>query len=265
VQSEGIPSTAIREISLLREIQHENIVPLLDVVSTETQLQLIFQFMDRDLREFIDDKKKCKSKIDELTIKSIMCQILRGIADCHSKRILHRDIKPQNILLNDQGEVKIADFGLARAFQIPIRPYTHEVVTLYYRAPEVLLNAVEYSTAVDIWSVGCVFVELYNQVPFFAGDSEIDQIFKIFETFGTPTEEDWHGVTEMKNFKKSYPKFKGKNLHSRIPNMDEQGLDLLVKMLAIDPSKRISAQEALGHSYFDELNKLIQEQANNEY
>lgn len=110
--------------------------------------------MDRDLRQFIDEKKKFKSSIDQLTIKSIMCQILRGVADCHSKRVLHRDIKPQNILLNDAGEVKIADFGLARAFQVPIRPYTHEVVTLYYRAPEILMHAVEYSTAVDVWSVG---------------------------------------------------------------------------------------------------------------
>ncbi|CAI2375189.1 unnamed protein product [Moneuplotes crassus] len=260
VQNEGIPSTAIREIALLREIEHENIVQLLDVVSTETQLQLIFQYMDRDLKEFIEQKKTSGNKIDNLTIKSIMCQILRGVADCHAKRILHRDIKPQNILLNDEGEVKIADFGLARAFQVPIRPYTHEVVTLYYRAPEILLSSVEYSTAVDIWSVGLVFAELYNQTPLLQGDSEIDQIFKVFSLLGHPTEEEWPGVTEMKNYKKTFPQWKPQNLAERVPGMDELGIDLLSKMLALDPAKRISADAALSHPFFDDLNQLIEEQ-----
>ena len=220
--------------------------------------------MDRDLREFIDGKKKYRENIESLTIKSIMCQILRGVADWHTKRILHRDIKPQNILLNDAGEVKIADFGLARAFQDPVRPYTHEVVTLYYRAPEVILNAVEYSTAIDIWSIGCVFAELYTQAPLFQGDSEIDQMFKIFKLLGTPTEEDWPGVTEMKAYKPTFPKWKPKDLGQEVPNMDELGIDLLRKMLTLDPSQRISAQKALDHPYFDELNKLIEEHANQE-
>ena len=124
------------------------------MVCTETSLQLVFEFLDRDLKNFIDEKKRLKTNIDEITIKSIMLQVLRGVADCHCKRVLHRDMKPQNILLNDEGQVKIADFGLARAFQVPIRPYTHEVVTLWYRAPEILLNSAEYTTPVDIWSVG---------------------------------------------------------------------------------------------------------------
>lgn len=229
----------------------------MDVVCTETKLQLIFQFMDRDLKQFIDEKKRYRSKIDSLTIKSIMCQILRGISDCHFKRILHRDIKPQNILLNDAGEVKIADFGLARAFQVPIRPYTHEVVTLWYRAPEILLNAVEYSTPVDIWSVGCIFAELYTFLPLFQGDSEIDQIFKIFRLLGTPTEEDWAGVTELKNYKSTFPKWKPKELSEEVDGMDEQALDLLKQMLVLDPGQRISAKKALEHGYFDELNELI--------
>lgn len=260
VQNEGIPSTAIREIALLREIEHENIVQLLDVVSTETQLQLIFQFMDKDLREFIDEHKTKNSQLQKMHIKSIMFQILRGVADCHAKRILHRDIKPQNILLNEQGEVKIADFGLARAFQIPIRPYTHEVVTLYYRAPEILLSAKEYSTAVDIWSVGLVFAELYNQVPLLQGDSEIDQIFKVFALLGHPSEEEWPGISEMKNYKKTFPQWKAQDLSEKVPDMDELGIDLLSKMLMLDPSKRISAESALSHPYFEDLNQLIEEQ-----
>lgn len=213
--------------------------------------------MDRDLKQFIDEKKKNRSRIDELTIKSIMCQILRGVADWHSKRVLHRDIKPQNILLNDAGEVKIADFGLARAFQVPIRPYTHEVVTLWYRAPEILLNAVEYSTPVDMWSVGCIFAELYNQLPIFQGDSEIDQIFKIFRLLGTPTEEEWPGVTELPNYKPTFPKWKPKDISNEWSNMDEVALDLLSKMLTLDPLQRITAKKALDHPYFDDLNAMI--------
>jgi serine/threonine protein kinase len=185
---------------------------------------------------------------------------LRGVADCHCKRVLHRDIKPQNILLNDTGEVKIADFGLARAFQVPIRPYTHEVVTLWYRAPEILLNSAEYSTPVDIWSVGCIFAELYNQIPLFQGDSEIDQIFKIFRVSGTPTEENWPGVTELPNYKSTFPKWKPKDIAEKIPGMDEVAIDLLSKMLTLDPLNRITASKALKHPYFDDLNAIIASQ-----
>lgn len=218
--------------------------------------------MDKDLKNFVDEKKQNHSQIDELTIKSIMCQILRGVADCHAKRILHRDIKPQNILLNDDGEVKIADFGLARAFQVPIRPYTHEVVTLWYRAPEILLNSTEYSTPVDIWSVGCIFAELYNQHPLFQGDSEIDQIFKIFRILGTPSEENWPGVSELPNYKDTFPQWRTKELRSIVPDMDEVAIDLLQKMINQDPLQRISAKKALEHPYFDDLNEMIAAHAN---
>ena len=114
-------------------------------------------------------------------IKSFVFQILEGVAYCHSKKIIHRDLKPQNLLLDQYGTVKIADFGLARAFSIPIRPYTKEVLTLWYRSPEILLGCVEYSTPVDIWSVGCIFAELCLKKPIFQGDYDIDQLFKIFK------------------------------------------------------------------------------------
>merc|ERR1712166_660790 len=120
-------------------------------------------------------------KIDAKTIQSSLFQLLRGVAFCHDRRVLHRDLKPQNLLINKEGELKLADFGLARAFGIPVRSYTHEVVTLWYRAPDVLLGSRKYSTPVDIWSVGCIFAEMANGRPLVAGTSEADQLQRIFK------------------------------------------------------------------------------------
>jgi serine/threonine protein kinase len=123
---------------------------------------------------------------------------------------LHRDLKPQNLLINKEGNLKLADFGLARAFGVPLRTYTHEVVTLWYRAPEILLGGRQYSTGVDMWSVGCIFAEMATRKPLFPGDSEIDEIFKIFRILGTPTEADWPGVESFPDFKSSFPKWERK-------------------------------------------------------
>lgn len=171
---EGIPSTAIREISLLKQLQHPNIVRLYDVVHTEKKLTLVFEFLDQDLKKFLD---ACgENGLEAYTIKSFLYQLLQGIAYCHQHRVLHRDLKPQNLLINMEGELKLADFGLARAFGIPVRNYTHEVVTLWYRAPDVLMGSRKYSTQVDIWSVGCIFAEMVNGRPLFPGASEADQV-----------------------------------------------------------------------------------------
>jgi cyclin-dependent kinase 1 len=180
LESEGVPSTALREISILRELKHPNIVELKDVVCSENKLYLLFEFLEIDMRKYLEslaDEEYLEADI----IKSFVFQILEGVAYCHSKKIIHRDLKPQNLLLDQYGTVKIADFGLARAFSIPIRPYTKEVLTLWYRSPEILLGCVEYSTPVDIWSVGCIFAELCLKKPIFQGDYDIDQLFKIFK------------------------------------------------------------------------------------
>ena len=143
----------------LKELQHPNIVRLYDVVHTERKLTLVFEFLDQDLKKYLD---VCDSGLDIPILKSFLYQLLMGVAYCHHHRVLHRDLKPPNLLINREGQLKLADFGLARAFGIPVRSYTHEVVTLWYRAPDVLMGSRKYSTPVDIWSIGCIFAEMVN-------------------------------------------------------------------------------------------------------
>ncbi|MCD9560418.1 Cell division control protein 2 A [Datura stramonium] len=225
-EDEGVPSTAIREISLLKEMQHANIVRLQDVVHSEKRLYLVFEYLDLDLKKHMDSSPEFSK--DPRLVKMFLYQILRGIAYCHSHRVLHRDLKPQNLLIDRRtNALKLADFGLARAFGIPVRTFTHEVVTLWYRAPEILLGSRHYSTPVDVWSVGCIFAEMVNQRPLFPGDSEIDELFKIFRVMGTPNEDTWPGVTSLPDYKSAFPKWPAKDLATIVPNVDGAGLDLL--------------------------------------
>ena len=175
-EEEGVPATAIREISLLKELSHPNIVALHDVVYVNSKLFLAFEFLDRDLKHHMDARGGVG--LDVSTTASFVYQILCGVAFCHERRVLHRDLKPQNLLLDRVGTLKLADFGLARAFSSPRRAYTHEVITLWYRAPEILLGSKHYSTPVDLWSIGCIFAEMVMGRPIFAGDSEIDELFE---------------------------------------------------------------------------------------
>ncbi|KAL3819000.1 hypothetical protein ACJIZ3_004905 [Penstemon smallii] len=251
-EDEGVPSTAIREISLLKEMQHGNIVRLQDVVHSERRLYLVFEYLDLDLKKYMDSCPEFSQ--DPCLVKMFLYQILRGIAYCHSHHVLHRDLKPQNLLIDRRtNALKLADFGLARAFGIPVRTFTHEVVTLWYRAPEILLGSHHYSTPVDVWSVGCIFAEMVNQRALFPGDSEIDELFQIFRVMGTPNEDAWPGVTSLPDFKSAFPKWPSKELASVVPNLDAAGLDLLGKMLFLDPSKRITARSALEHEYFKDI------------
>jgi serine/threonine protein kinase len=248
-EDEGVPSTAIREISVLRElVGHENVVGLLDVIHNDTKLYLVFEFLDRDLKRYMEITQNSK-----INTKGFLYQIIKGIDFCHARRILHRDLKPHNLLIGNEGSIKLADFGLARAFGIPVRTYTHEVITLWYRAPEILLGSKHYSTPVDIWSIGCIFAEMVNRRPLFPGDSEIDEIFRIFRTLGTPTEETWPGVTSLPDYKVDFPTWKAKPLSEAVPSLCPLGVDLLEKMLTYDPAKRISARQALRHPYFDDM------------
>eukprot|EP00735_Rhodelphis_limneticus_P010229 TRINITY_DN294_c0_g1::TRINITY_DN294_c0_g1_i1::g.1614::m.1614 TRINITY_DN294_c0_g1::TRINITY_DN294_c0_g1_i1::g.1614 ORF type:complete len:295 (+),score=81.35,sp/P93101/CDC2_OXYRB/75.17/5e-164,Pkinase/PF00069.20/2.5e-79,Pkinase_Tyr/PF07714.12/2.7e-32,Kinase-like/PF14531.1/6.8,Kinase-like/PF14531.1/0.00085,Kdo/PF06293.9/0.0018,APH/PF01636.18/3.5e+02,APH/PF01636.18/0.032,Choline_kinase/PF01633.15/0.24 TRINITY_DN294_c0_g1_i1:64-948(+) len=251
-EEEGVPSTAIREISLLKELQHVNIVRLRDVIHSENKLYLVFEFLDQDLKKYMDSVQDVPRNL----VKLYLYQLLRGVAFCHSHRVLHRDLKPQNLLIdNKSGALKLADFGLARAFGIPVRTYTHEVVTLWYRAPEILLGSRHYSTPVDMWSIGCILAEMVMKRPLFPGDSEIDELFRIFRMLGTPTEEVWRGVTSLPEFKDTFPKWTAQPLQSVVKNLDDAGYDLLTQLLCFDPSKRITAKNALNHPFFDDLDK----------
>jgi len=253
-EDEGIPSTSIREISILKQLRHPNIVYLIDLIHGEKKLYLVFEFMDHDLKKFLDINN---GPLTPELVKSYLFQILLAVNFCHSKRILHRDLKPQNLLIDKDGIIKVADFGLARSFGIPIKTLTHEILTLWYRAPEILLGQKEYSTPVDMWSIGLIFYEMAHRKPLFAGDCEIDQIFKIFQMFGTPNEKTWPGITKLPEFKLTFPQFKGKGISAYNRNIDSVGLDLLSKMIRLDPCKRISAKQALQHPYFNDLRKMF--------
>ncbi|PSS03396.1 kinase-like domain-containing protein [Coniella lustricola] len=268
-EDEGVPSTAIREISLLKEMRDPNIVRLLNIVHADShKLYLVCEFLDLDLKKYMEalpvsdggrGRALPEGTSDELAnlglgsqiIKKFMSQLCHGVRFCHSHRVLHRDLKPQNLLIDKEGNLKLADFGLARAFGVPLRTYTHEVVTLWYRAPEILLGGRQYSTGVDMWSVGCIFAEMCTRKALFPGDSEIDEIFKIFRVLGTPTEEIWPGVTSYPDFKASFPKWT-RDDKPLCQNLDSHGLDLLEAMLVYDPAGRLSAKMACNHPYFED-------------
>ena len=257
---EGTPSTAIREISLMKELKHENIVGLHDVIHTENKLMLVFEYMDRDLKRYMDTRGD-RGQLDYVTIKSFMQQLLRGVAFCHENRVLHRDLKPQNLLINSKGQLKLGDFGLARAFGIPVNTFSNEVVTLWYRAPDVLLGSRTYNTSIDIWSAGCIMAEMYTGRPLFPGTTNEDQLQKIFRLMGTPSERSWPGISQLPEYKPNFPVYATQDLRVILPQIDQLGLDLLIRMLQLRPDRRISAHEALSHPWFHDLPQLQARQA----
>ncbi|KAK2864998.1 negative regulator of the PHO system [Arthroderma sp. PD_2] len=257
---EGTPSTAIREISLMKELKHENIVGLHDVIHTENKLMLVFEYMDKDLKKYMDVRGD-RGQLDYITIKSFMHQLMRGIAFCHDNRVLHRDLKPQNLLINNKGQLKLADFGLARAFGIPVNTFSNEVVTLWYRAPDVLLGSRTYNTSIDIWSAGCIMAEMYTGRPLFPGTTNEDQLQKIFRLMGTPSERSWPGISQFPEYKPNFHVYATQDLRIILPQIDQLGQDLLSRMLQLRPEMRISAAEALRHPWFNDLNQLQAQQA----
>jgi serine/threonine protein kinase len=249
---EGTPSTAIREISLMKELKHTNIVSLHDVIHTENKLMLVFEYMDQDLKKYMDTVGD-RGALPPATIKSFMHQLLLGIEFCHANRVLHRDLKPQNLLINSKGQLKLGDFGLARAFGIPVNTFSNEVVTLWYRAPDVLLGSRTYNTSIDIWSAGCIMAEMYTGRPLFPGTTNEDQLVRIFRIMGTPSERTWPGIGGLSEYKQNFQMFATQDLRSILPQIEDRGLDLLGRMLQLRPELRISAADALNHPWFADL------------
>ncbi|KAI9183382.1 negative regulator of the PHO system [Blastocladiella emersonii ATCC 22665] len=252
---EGAPSTAIREISLMKELRHPNIVRLHDVIHTENKLMLVFEYMDQDLKRFMDRHGR-HGALEPALIKSFMYQLMRGIAFCHENRVLHRDLKPQNLLINSRGELKLADFGLARAFGIPVNTFSNEVVTLWYRAPDVLLGSRNYSTSIDMWSTGCIMAEMFTGRPLFPGKTNEDELNRIFRIMGTPSELTWPGISQYTEYKSNWQYHPAAPFTTLFPMMDMYAIDLLQRLLQYQPQLRVSAKDALNHAYFSDIHNI---------
>lgn len=251
---DGLSMDAIREVKYLQELSHPNIIALHDVFSSKDRnLNLILEYLPLgDLEMLIKDRNIQYGAAD---VKAWMGMLCRAVWFCHENFVLHRDIKPNNLLIASDGEVKLADFGLARSFADPYLNMTHQVITRWYRPPELLYGARQYSGAVDIWSVGMVFAELLLRVPFVPGNSDLDQIGKICEAFGTPTEQNWPGVSQLPNYVPVDPAhvtpLQGRDFFLRqFPTAGPVGADLLMSMCALDPRKRISARGILEHAWW---------------
>lgn len=222
----------------------------LDFRRDKGSFYLVFEYMDHDLMGLLLSGEVL---FTENNIAHIMNQLLEGLTYCHRNNFLHRDIKCSNILVNNDGQVKLADFGLARLYNSNDieRPYTNKVITLWYRPPELLLGEERYGKPVDVWSCGCILGELFAKEPMFRGKTELDQLEKIFEVCGSPTTSTWPDAVLLRDYpsykpKKPYQR-KLKQKYSKLPTL---ALDLLDNMLLLDPKKRISAEAALEHEWF---------------
>ncbi|CAL8105696.1 unnamed protein product, partial [Calicophoron daubneyi] len=249
---DGIPASTIREVGILLELniyKHPNIISIEEVIHRNSHISIVYEYADWDLKTFMEERHYPHSSPYSLSETSLPIsltvsftkQLISALLFCHQHKVFHRDLKPSNILLTRDGWLKLADFGLARTYSIPHRTYCHEVVTLWYRAPELMLGTDKYDCLIDVWSLGCIVYEMITGKVLFPGDSEIDQLFIIFQVFGTPSEEDWAGVSEMPDFNSEFPKFKGSGLSKfKLPSSAKK---LIQSALRMNPTERSSISQ----------------------
>ncbi|CAH0053434.1 unnamed protein product [Clonostachys solani] len=250
--TEGMPPDAVRELKHLQELHHPNIISLQSVFSSKDQnVNLVLEYLPLgDLEMLIRDTTNVHYGAAD--IKAWMGMLVRAIWFCHENFVLHRDIKPNNLLIAADGEVKLADFGLARGFGDIHSYMTSNVITRWYRPPELLFGAKHYGGAVDIWSVGTVFAELIKRAPFMPGNNELDQIKLICDSIGTPTDDNWPGVTTLPEYTvPTQNPVRGKDFYMyQFGTVGPDGVDLLIRTLALNPKNRITAREMLSHPWW---------------
>ncbi|ORX50943.1 Pkinase-domain-containing protein [Hesseltinella vesiculosa] len=273
----GISQSASREIALCRELNHPNIVGLEEVLLEDKAIFMVFEYAEHDFLQIIHHHLHIERKpIQEVVVKSLLWQLINGVAYLHANWVLHRDLKPANVLLTSDGIVKTGDLGLARLFNKPLQPLFNGdkvVVTIWYRAPELLLGSRHYTKAVDMWAIGCIFGELLALKPIFKGDEakmdnkknvpfQRSQLLKIFEVLGVPTKERWPTIDNLPDFPQlnSFTPCSNnlKQAYQMMPgHKSEAGFNLLASLLEYDPAKRITAEKALNHPYFQEDPKPV--------
>lgn len=251
ITDEGIPQSVIREVAslvALQRLNHPNILRLHDAFikrrDDQISLNILCEKCDWDLAEFL---QKIPSNMCNAQCKHFANQMFTGIDFLHSNNLIHRDLKPQNILVNRDQSLRIADFGLSRNYGLHAT-FTTEVVTLWYRSPELLLQC-KYSTSVDIWSAGCIFVEFFMRDSLFKADNEAQQLRIIFEKLGTPKACLWPAEAVVSHA--NYPEYKAPPLYTFAPRMPQPALELLASILNFNPHQRPTAAECLLHPYFN--------------